>query len=52
MAIVNSIHFENTDLFQKIKANKALKNAKKLEAQQLESGKKFIKINNKTIVLR
>lgn len=38
--------------FQKEKAEKALKKAKELEKIKKESGKKLVRLNSKTIVLR
>lgn len=49
---LNSTHLENSDLFQKQKAEIALREAKELEITQLMAGKKFVQLNDKTIVLR
>lgn len=46
-----SIHDETNETYQHRKAKKALKKAKKLEAEKLKSGKKYIRIDRKTIKL-
>lgn len=43
---------ENNSTFQRKKAEKALKTAKKLEAKRMKEGKKYVFINSKTRVLR
>lgn len=43
---------EDSQIWQKRKAEKALKTAKKLEKQRQKFGKRYIKINNKTYALR
>jgi hypothetical protein len=48
----NGIHFENSDVYLKQKAERALYDAKQLEMLQLMQGKKFVQLNNKTVVLR
>lgn len=45
-------YLELNPVWQKEKAQKALDKAKQLEKQQQTSGKKLVKLNNKTIVLR
>jgi hypothetical protein len=47
-----TIHENNTPSYLKSKAEKALKAAKDLEIQQMLAGKKFVQLNDKTIVLR
>ena len=48
----NSTHFENNASYLKKKAERALKAAKELEIQQILAGKKFVQLNDKTIVLQ
>lgn len=47
-----TIHSEHAIAYQKSKAEKALDKAKKLEQNQRNLGKKYVKINSKTRVLR
>lgn len=47
-----TIHFENSQSYLKIKAEKALEKAKEIEQNQLAEGKRFIHVNSKTVVLR
>lgn len=49
---VYGIHFENSAAYLKQKAEIALREAKELEITQLMAGKKFVQLNDKTIVLR
>lgn len=48
----NRSYLETNPTFQRTKAQEALKKAKELEAKKLASGKKWVKIDGKTEVLR
>lgn len=50
--MANSIHIDNSQGQQRLKALKALEIAKQLERENLKNGKKYQKINYKTWVLQ
>lgn len=50
--MADSIHFENSQQQQKIKAEKALEKAKAIEREKLNNGKKYQKKDRKTWVLK
>lgn len=50
--IDNTINYENNQKYLREKGEQALQRAKHLEQQHVLLGKKYVRLNNKTMVLK